>query len=142
MFTIADMASGCDAYLYGANFGPDGIGERRAQHMTSTGWYSEAVIASVIAWKIAHNELGTFTHLMLDLDNPVLPNENSARRIFGMDTVGLIVNKEQSHWVAFKIFAGQIWLLDSTCEPEPFTFQEYLAFLRRYPNAYLLRDDH
>ena len=36
-----------------------GSSERREDHALEQGWYSEAVMAFSLRWKVAHNELGT-----------------------------------------------------------------------------------
>ena len=67
----------------------------------------------------------------LDLDNPIRPDDNASLfRIFYPETMGIVVNKEQSHWVAIKLINSAIWLLDSTEEPELKSFDAYREYLQ------------
>ena len=134
------MSRACTAYIEEAR--REGLWESRDDHERAGGWYSEAVLAYVVRWKIAQNTLGAYTHMKLDLDNPVQPAATSARRVFDADTLGVIVNKDQVHWVAFKAVSGQIWLLDSQMRgPELYDFPRYQAFLLTYRHAFCLCDN-
>ena len=66
----------------------------------------------------------------LDVDNPIRDEEESALRIHEPDTVGVIVNRSNMHWLTFKHYQGEIWNLDSTGTPKPVSFDTYRAALR------------
>ena len=83
-FNAEEMSLACTAYIEEAR--REGLWESRDDHERAGGWYSEAVLAYVVRWKIAQNTLGAYTHMKLDLDNPVQPAEASARRVFDADT--------------------------------------------------------
>ena len=91
----------------------EGLFERQRDHWSPHGWYYEAVLAFVLRWKIADETLGSAAKLMLDLDNPIKATSDSASRIFGPNALGVIVNLANVHWVSFKLYHGQLWLLDS-----------------------------
>ena len=134
-----DMVEACTEYL--AEMLREGCREKRSDHELPTGWYSEAVMSFVLRWKIAKHELGSGAQLKLDLDSPVQSDPTSAARIYASNCLGVIVNKHQSHWVAFKIQNNQLWLLDSCEEPLQMSFQEYVEVLRAYRNAFAVIDD-
>jgi hypothetical protein len=135
-FTAEDMTFACTAYIAEARF--EGNPERRADHEAPSGWYSEAVLAHVIRWKIAQFALGRHAAMRLDVNNPLRTTLPSARRIFADQTVGVLVNKDQVHWVAFKCVAGEIWLLDSEQQPLLYSFGEYMAFLQVFRHAFCI----
>jgi hypothetical protein len=135
-FNKEDMVAASFAYLQEAR--AEGLPERRGDHVGPRGWYSEAVLAFTPRWKVAQHTMGRYTQMALDLDNPIQPNEVSAHRIRDENAHGVIVNKDQTHWVTFKATGEQLWLLDSELEPAPYTFEEYLRFLKRYRHAFLL----
>ena len=135
----SDMTEACSAYLDESK--REHLFERRQDHASWNGWYSEATMAYALRWKIAKHELGTAAKLKLDLDNPVQPTQDSGLRIYEEDTLGVVVNKQQSHWVTFKIEHGEIWLLDSEAEPARYSYDKYIAFLKVYRNAFALVDE-
>jgi hypothetical protein len=138
-FTPQDMTAACTAFLEEARH--EGLPERRSDHESSTGWYSVEVLAYVVRWKIAQEAMGAHTHMSLDVNQTVAFTEASLREIYDDDVLGVIVNKNNTHWVSFKCVSGVLWLLDSQQAPEPYTFSEYTRFLAEYPNAFSLRDD-
>ena len=73
----------------------------------------------------------------MDLDNPIQSNDReSIKRIYHPRTTGVIVNKNQAHWVAFRYHNNHIWLLDSMRRPERYTEQSYILYLRTYRHAF------
>ncbi len=68
-FNADDMSVACTEYVSEAP--REGFLEHRDAHELPTGWFSEAVLAYVVRWKIAYHTLGAFTSMSLDLDNPV-----------------------------------------------------------------------
>ena len=60
-------------------------------------------------------------------------------RIFEDSVMGVVVNKSQEHWYAFKMLEQQIWHLDSQETPRDVTFQEFLEYVRKDRNAFLVR---
>ena len=98
-------------------------------------------MAFVLRWKIARHALGRAAKLKLDLNKPIQPTHESGLRIYEEDTLGVVVNKQQSHWVTFKIEHGEIWLLDSEAEPARYSYEKYIAFLKMYRNAFALVDE-
>ena len=122
----ADLNDACDVYLNEAAF--EGNPERRASHIAPGGWYSEAVLATVL--RIKQNLF------KLDLDNPVRSTNESARRLFNPHVAGIVINHPLAHWVAIREESDAIWLLDSLYTPRQLTFKEYQAYLTRYPNSF------
>ena len=47
--------------------------------------------------------------------------------------------EEQSHWVALRSHAGQVWLLDSTRRPKMLTPDQYTAYVWKHRCAYPIR---
>ena len=113
-------------YLNEAAF--EGNPERRASHIAPRGWYSEAVLATVL--RIKQNLF------KLDLDNPVRPTDESARRLFNPHVAGIVINHPLAHWVAIREESDAIWLLDNLYTPRQLTFNEYQAYLTRYPSSF------
>ena len=102
----------------------EGCPEQRSTHETLSGDYSEAALA--FALRYHHNIFS------LDLDNPVLGNPASLRRIFGPTVCGVLVNKvtdEDDHGVSMKVVNEQIWLPDSALSPRCVTYDEYVFFV-------------
>ena len=91
----------------------EGLFERQRDHWAPNGWYSEAVLAYALRWKIAQETLGAYAQLQFDVDDPLQPTAASACRIYHPDVLGVVVNVDQMHWVTFKLEQQQIWLLDS-----------------------------
>ena len=139
VLSVSDMAEACTAYL--AESRREHFVERREDHSSWNGWYSEATMAFVFRWKIARHALGRAAKLKLDLNKPIQPTHESGLRIYEEDTLGVVVNKQQSHWVTFKIEHGEIWLLDSGAEPVCYSYEKYIAFLEMYRNAFALVDE-
>ena len=124
------MTEACTIHLWEMEF--ELSTERREDHESATGWYSEAVMATALQVKD--------NIYMLDLNNPLKPNdEDDLHRIYGPDVMGVVVNKFQTHWYAFKVVNERIWLLDSTEEPRIVTFQEFLECIEEHENAFLVR---
>lgn len=118
-----------------------GSSERREDHALEQGWYSEAVMAFSLRWKVAHNELGTAAGWKLDLDDPVQPNAQSLIRLHAECALGLVVNQNNAHWTAIRWEQDVYWLLDS-CKASPIrmTPSQTLAYLQRYRHAFLVLD--
>lgn len=134
------MSSACTDLLRESHF--EHLAEIRSEHEQESGWHSEAVMAFVFRWYTAHHELGEAFAYKLDLDNPVLAHRN-AERIYDPRTAEIIVNEDMLHCVTLKFHNNHIWLLDSMRRPTRLTYEEYLAFLRRWQRSYaLLNDGH
>ena len=100
----------------------------------------KVLTAFVVVHKIAEMEGGRENGMLLDLDNPVHWNDLSAARIRDARTFGVIVNKDQARWVAFKRSTDRIWLLDSVADgPIEYTFEEYQDFLKEFKDAFCLQ---
>ena len=93
-------------------------------------WYSEAVLATVLR---VHANIYS-----LDLDNPIQPQQPSALRIFAPDTLGVVVNRANVHWFAYKNINGEIWVPDSMLDPHTVTFDGYTDALRTYAGAFVV----
>ena len=112
----------------------EGNVENPGLHISETGWYSEAVMAAAL--RVKHNLF------QLNLDNPIQNNRNSLHRIFSDDVLGIIVNINNRHWIAFRCVDGQIWKLDSEGKPKPTTFAEYAEFLKKHRNKFAVQQIH
>ena len=115
--------------------------ERRKDHELATGWYSEAVMAYVLRWKIAQEALGQAARWKLNLDRPVQPNLESLHRLREEQSLGLIVNENRVHWTAVRWEHGDYWLLDSLKQaPIHMTQAETVAYLEKHRHAFLVVD--
>ena len=119
----------------------EGLVENADDHLNARGWYSEALMAFALRWKATqHGEAG-HEAFMLDLDNPIQSAlEASCHRISLQEPPGVVVNKDNLHWVAFVAMDTHIWLLDSQARPERYTFEAYRAYIATYHNAFAIRD--
>ena len=125
--TSALMSCACDVFLFEMEL--EGNPEQHRDHEIPTfGWYSEAVLATVLR---VHANIYS-----LDLDNPIQPQQPSALRIFAPDTLGVVVNRANVHWFAYKNINGEIWVLDSMLDPHTVTFDGYKDALRTYTGAF------
>ena len=123
------MTQGCDVYLEESKF------EKNPQQHTDHeipdfGWYSEAVMATALR---AHEN-----KFSLDVDNPIHDDEESALRIHEPDTLGVVVNRFNVHWLTYKLYQGEIWLLDSMLVPQTVSFDSYRAALSTCAGAFAL----
>ena len=125
------MSDACDAYLDEMLL--EGTEESRAIHeVPGSGWYSEAVMAYALRAKQ--------NIYMLDLDNPIrVHNADDPMRLYSPDVRGVIVNMNQTHWMAFRFLGDSIWHLDSRYSPRVTTYDAYTRFLKEYRNAFVLR---
>ena len=74
----------------------------------------------------------------MDLNDPL--RQKNLERIFDRDVMGVVVNKDQSHWFALKVDEHErIWLLDSLESPEYMIREDFLKCIRRYRDAFLVR---
>ena len=112
----------------------EGNVENPGLHISETGWYSEAVMAAAL--HVKHNLF------QMNLDNPIQNNRNSLHRIFSDDVLGIIVNINNRHWIAFRCVDGQIWKLDSEGKLKPTTFAEYAEFLKKHRNKFAVQQIH
>ena len=108
----------------------EGNAEPRGLHERPAGWYSEAVLAQALRVK---NNL-----YRLNLDDPLQATEISLMRAHADNALGVVVNIANTHWVAIRVIEGVVWLLDSQSRPQHITFDEFLLFVRRHRNAFLL----
>ena len=71
----------------------------------------------------------------LDVDNPIHHDEESALRIHEPDTLGVVVNRFNVHWLTYKLYQGEIWLLDRMMVPKTVSFDSYRAALSMMTGA-------
>ena len=128
LVTAADMTQACNVYL--AEMQIEGSPEDRRIHENIDGWYSEAVMAQAL--RIKDNLY------KLDLDNPLQPREDNLLRIYADNVHGLVLNKLNRHWVAFRLVDGSFWRLDSQLQPEVVTLEHLSEQIARYRNAFLV----
>jgi len=118
-FSAEDLEVSCQQYIDEMSF--EGSPEIRSDHITNRGWYSEAVLMYAVRWKIAQESLGNSMALTL-----VVIQHYQAEMIYDKSCLGIIVNRDLSHWFTFKFHAGNIWLLDSQRpSPSAATFYVY-----------------
>ena len=105
-------------------------------------FYAYFLIAGyVLRWKIARHELGRAAGWHFDANNPVQPTASSIRRLHAEPSLGLIVNKDNTHWTAIRREHGVYWLLDSVrAAPIRMTEGQVIAYVKRYRNAFLVQD--
>ena len=123
------MSKALRAYLPHARF--EGLPETAADHESPSGDYSIELLAFLFQWR--HNIY------FLDVNRPILPGTESLNRIYDQDVCGILVNKNQHHWVTFKLVDETIWFLDSQGEPEPYSFAQYSGYLAFYGPSYAIR---
>ena len=129
------MSNACTDFLRENRF--ERLNEARSAHEYPSGWYSEGVMSFVFRWYGAQHALGAAFAYKLDLDNPIQSHDRqSIARIYHRRTAGVIVNKNQTHWVAFRYHNNRIWLLDSQRRPELYTEPAYILYLRTYRHAF------
>ena len=142
-FNESDMSNACTDFLREAT--REGLHEKRKDHeIPRTGWYSEALMAYVINWKIAQNAWGNMIggQMLLDLNNPILPHvDASLQNVYDPNVYGIIVNKNNTHWITIRHVDNEIWLLDSLQEPKKLSWPEYTNYITCYPHAYPLLDN-
>ena len=113
---------------YVAEMAREGILEQHGSHISPSGDYSEAVMAFAL-----RHHTNTYE---LNVNRPVLQNDESPLCIFAPNVCGIIVNQHQHHWVTIKEIEGTLWLLDSTQLPVKLTYEAYLEYLRLYGLAF------
>ena len=128
LLQAASMNIACTEYL--AEMLREGTFEHPDMHIGPSGDYSEAVMAFAL-----RHHTNTYE---LDLNSPVLQIELSKMCIFAPNVCGIIVNKQQRHWVTIKEVEGDLWLLDSQELPVKLTYEAYLEFLSIYGPAFPL----
>ena len=81
--------------------------------------------------------------MTFDLNNPIrAESEASLRRIYDTpDVHGIIVNEAQRHWTAIRYINERIWLLDSLKEPQVLSWDDYVAYITHFHNAFALYDN-
>ena len=131
LFASEHMESACAAFLQEHAF--EGLPERESDHIRPGGWYSAEVLAYVCRWWVAQNDMGNWAHFTLEVNDPVQPTPASVARMKNRDSLGLVVNKDNQHWVAFRYENdGSLWLLDSQGDPEVVNETYLIKFLQRY----------
>ena len=105
---------------YVAEMAREGILEQHGSHTNPSGDYSEAVMAFAL-----RHHTNTYE---LNVNRPVLQNDESPLCIFAPNVCGIIVHPHQHHWVTIKEIEGTLWLLDSTQLPVKLTYEAYLAY--------------
>ena len=63
-------------------------------------------------------------------------------RIYQDDVLGIVINKNQNHWMSFRMENDQIWNLDSLHQLRRVNYEEYVATLREYRHAFAVRLNH
>jgi hypothetical protein len=125
--TVEDMTRAVDEYLRASL--QEGFPEVRAQHEKPTGWYSSEVLAQALT-TTAMFRSGRVTCVM-----PLEPLRAAPTSL--CTAIGAVVNIDNLHWVALRYVDEQVWLLDSqNSRPVPYTWQNYLCFIRVHPDAY------
>ena len=129
IFTNADLSTACDVLIAESCF-PDANGvldiQRREDHESAAGWYSEEVLATALRASL-HYEL---------LLQPLKQNVN---KLMEENIVGAICNKNNQHWIAFKYVDGAVWLLDSVSRPQRLSHESYVRFVNDFPYTYPIR---
>jgi hypothetical protein len=127
--TKENMESAVETYVWQQEF--EGCPERICDHWSPDGNYSEAALThALICFE------NTYT---LDVNMPILPLTTMPEEIFSDDILGVIVNKDQGHWVGVKVVENLIWLLDSIRLPQLLSHSEYLDYLLRFDRAFFIR---
>ena len=125
-----EMSAACESYLQEMLF--EGVEENIAIHHQPGGWYSEAVMAYALRAKQ--------NIYILDVDDPIRVNDpNDPLRIYAAEVRGIIVNIEESHWIAFRYLENQIWHLDSCHSPKTITYEDFVILIQEYEYAFVLR---
>ena len=130
---------------YQAELHREGVQVDLRDEINEYGWYSANVMSFVFRWKIAENEFGLSTHLMFDATNPVAATDAGIARLRHPDALGLVVNIDNRHWVAFRKHNDdprQFWYLDSQAAGAVLKSTDFVKdFIARNRGAFLIADD-
>ena len=123
-FTNQDMTDACDV-LVQESLIPDDNGvlsdpQDRAWHERPNGWYTDAVL-----------DLALRRTFRFELRRGLQMRYN-INLIEDPSVVGIIVNKNNAHWVAIKKVHDDFWLLDSCYAPKTITYQAYVRYVNEY----------
>ena len=128
-FTETDMEEAVQILL---QEGGEERGERAQDHMAADGYYSSEVLAQVIQSKA----LAVYDRVRWEM---VLQPVTTKHELEA--AVGLVQNRDNAHWVAYRFFNNTIFRLDSLARaPEQLTDQAFLQELRRFPNTFAIRE--
>ena len=129
VFTETDMKEAVQILL---EEGGEERGEVAQDHMAADGYYSSEVLAQVIQSKA----LAAFNRIRWEM---VLQPVTTKHELEA--AVGLVQNRDNAHWVAYRFFNNSIFRIDSTTRsPEQLTDQAFLHDLARYPNTFAIRE--
>ena len=105
----------------------------KEDHIKPSGWYSIEVMATAV--------LGIQVEFRFPYILDLEPLHVTPEKLFDDQTVGALVNIEQSHWVAIKYHGGIIWLLDSAKVPiaRQMSYVEYKSYIQKYRDAYFIK---
>ena len=107
-------------------------GEQAEDHMAADGYYSSEVLAQVIQSKA----LAVHDRVRWEM---VLQPVTTKHELEA--AMGLVQNRDNAHWVAYRFFNDTIFRLDSLARaPEQLTDQAFLQDLRRFPNTFAIRE--
>ena len=123
MFQEAHMISAVFAIL--AETGDDAF-----EHMRPGGWYSHGVLGMVL----------TNSNVFQLGSNPVPPH---SALLDHPNVRGVVVNYDNVHWVAIRLWQGHLQLLDSQAQaPRRITSEQYSALIHRFPLSFAILDGH
>ena len=129
--TAADMHRACDVFLQESE--REGNPQEREDHEAPNGWFSYHVMTKALT-NTAMTHMSRVMYVMDEQPLHAQPNRIHHSK-------GAIVNIDDSHWVALRAVAGQVWLLDSL-KPAPtlLTQDQYVNFVRVHPYAFAITD--
>ena len=113
----------------------------RSEHVGPGGNFSAELMAYAFRWYVLNMDVASQTHMFMDTDRPVQPDQRDARRLFAQDVLGMVATRDHAHWLAIRAIGGVSWLLDSLSRPRVLSFEEYLGRLSQWRNAFLVRAD-
>ena len=129
IFTETDMKEAVQILL---QEGGEERGEVAQDHMAADGYYSSEVLAQVIQSKA----LAAFNRIRWEM---VLQPVTTKHELEA--AVGLVQNRDNAHWVAYRFFNDSIFRIDSTTRsPEQLADQAFLHDLAQYPNTFAIRE--
>ena len=124
-FTVEDLSAAAEC-VCSESFEP------RENHISSNGWYSHSVLATVLQntvpprWRLLLNPLSEDFLLEFITDPLVL---------------GALVNQSNVHWIAVVKHVSRLWIVDSLTEPTLVSESALVELLHDHPNTFPLVDN-
>ena len=127
-----ELSLACDTVLEESRYPDDQHGhysiELRSNHEDASGWYSSEVLAMALS--------RTFQYELV-----VHPLQDNPGELFAEQMIGALCHQDgpPKHWVALRVVAGQVWLLDSKKTPRALTRKQYEVIVAKHRKCFPVR---